>query len=114
MSRTRMWLILLGAVIVVLGAVLYLTTLHAYTRIEVSLTQGGYYRTTDNPLVPGYVFGYYSNQSFYVMNWGGATPVSLSPNQIFPLTEGATYRYFDLEIKVSEVHSGYFVLLVRK
>lgn len=117
MSRTKRLLLFIGAVFVTLGAVLYFTPTHAYARIEVSLTQGGYYRPGKYPTDGWYDFGYNStnpfNLSFYIIPGFGPPEMTISPSQIFPLTEGATYRHFGLEMKVTEVHSDYFVLLVR-
>ena len=107
----------MGAVVVTLGTVLYFTPTHAYARIEVSLTQIGDYRPGRYPTDGWYGFSYYStnplNSSFCIVPEFGPPGMTISPSQIFPLTEGATYRYDALEMKVSEVHSGYFILLVR-
>jgi len=122
MSRTKTGLFFLGIMLVVIGVVLFFipTPTSAYTRIEVSLKNPYFdYRPNDD-INTWRSFGYYStipsNQSFYAVGEGSAIPVNWTLYEAmnsFPLIEGATYRQSELEITVSEVHSDYFVLLVR-
>jgi hypothetical protein len=103
-----------GIVLVIVGAFLWFypiistvqnyTSNSSYTRIVVVQGQVESYNQSDNR----YVFGYtVTNQSsFFVMT------AELTLQQ-FPITVGAIYTAFGLEMKVTEVHSDYFVLLVK-
>ena len=122
-QKTLRLLIILSAVVVSASvAVLYFSPRYGYSRIEVTSAQYGCgtyeYGKSSNGLDIRYVFNYYSNQSFYVFeDWPNrAFPVGgfpINPSQIFPISQGATYKYSEIEIIVSQVHSSYFVLLVR-
>jgi len=94
-------------VFLALGAILIFTPPRACTMIEVTTKQDRYNVVLSDDMNTRYAFGYSHGKSFYV--WPGFGTAYM----IFPLTQGATYRPFQLEIIVSEVHSDYFVLLVR-
>lgn len=115
MSKSKMGLIFLGVVFIVIGAVLFFVPTHAYTTIEVTTKHAGFYRPSNDENT-WFDFSWYlaiPSSSFYIAQGYGPPQVTISPSQIFPLTKGATYRTWGLEIIVSEVHSDYFVLLVR-
>ncbi len=126
MSWKMRFLVVLGVVAIsAVVAVLYFTPSHfaplappyGYARIEVTSTQAGFYRPGNDPHDGWYDFSYYStsfiNPSFIVNPEFGPSRLRIGPDQIFPLTEGANYSFYGLQMTVSEVHSDYFVLLVR-
>jgi hypothetical protein len=78
-----------------------------YTKITVIQGQPSTFETGDG----GYIFRYETNQSFILIN--GLIDTPFSSSQVFPTTEGSSYIAFQLEMNVSEVHSDYFVLVVK-
>jgi hypothetical protein len=105
------------AVVVICAVSLYFasispSTTNLFTSLqysEVTVVSGQFATFTYDQAV--YVFGY---GSFLGTTTNNFTVCSgFAPQKFFPLKEGSIYTAFGLEIKVSEVHSEYFVLLVR-
>ena len=83
-----------------------LTSNSSYTSVKVVQGQPSYYDEGKNEW--GFAWRFLPTDSpnaFLVTS--GLT------SEGFPVTEGATYRAFGLEIRVSEVHTDYIVLLVK-
>lgn len=78
----------------------------SYTKLTVVMGQIATYDQGDNHWVFSYRFSAYDPTDKFYVSTGFQT-------RVFSATEGATYKDLGIEIKVSEVHSDYIVLLVK-
>jgi ribosomal protein L37AE/L43A len=84
---------------------------YGYTRVAISVDSGTTIHLGDN----AYIFEYWDSSFAKGLNSSATTSVfGIAPFMVWhPAIQGATYRDSGLEIKVSEVHSDYIVLLVK-
>ena len=95
----------------IIGIILIVVMIGSVVLIVLGVQNEGYTKVTINNYSAAninlggkaYLFKYYPPQLAII-------PVGVVIDQV---VQGTTYRYSDLEVKVSEVHSDYIVLLVK-
>lgn len=107
----------LALVLIIVGALLWyaptiisyvqnLASQSSYTKVTVVMGQVAVYEHDNNRYSFTYRYLDPSDSTYFTVN-------SYLQQKTFSTTEGATYTAFGIEIKVSEVHSDYIVLLVK-